>query len=147
MTGATLRRIRKGFTLVEVLVVVVVIAILAAVVIPKFINSGLRGKESALRSNLKLLRNAVEMFHNDCDAWPATLADLTVTSAPATGLDDSGNSKAIIASRWKGPYLAAIENDPVSGAAFTYGTASPNVGKVTASASGNDSEGNAYSGY
>jgi general secretion pathway protein G len=138
---------RKGFTLVEVLVVVVVIAILAAVVLPKFINSGLRGKESALRADLKLMRNAIEMFHNDTDAWPASLADLAVTSAPANGLDDDGNSKAIIATHWKGPYLASIENDPVSAAAFNYSTTSPTVGQVTSSASGNDSEGNPYSGY
>lgn len=144
---AAIRRFRNGFTLVEVLVVVVVIAILAAVVLPKFVNSGLRGKESALKSNLKLMRNAIEMFHNDCDAWPAALSDLAATSAPANGLDDSGNSKAIIASRWKGPYVAAIDNDPVSGAAFTFTTTSPNVGKVASSASGNDTEGTAYSSY
>ncbi|GMV35831.1 MAG: hypothetical protein AMXMBFR61_03390 [Fimbriimonadales bacterium] len=141
------KRIKSGFTLVEVLVVVVVIAILAAVVLPKFVNSGLRGKEAALRAELKLMRNAIEMFHNDTGAWPASLSALTATTAPATGLDDSGTSKSIVASQWKGPYLATINNDPVSGSAYNYGTTSPNVGKVTSSASGNDSEGNPYSGY
>jgi type II secretion system protein G len=141
------QRMKRGFTLVEVLVVVVVIAILAAVVLPKFVNSGLRSKESALKSDLKLCRNAVEMFHNDCDAWPASLADLAATSAPANGVDDSGNSKAIIASNWKGPYLAAVENDPVSGSALTYSKTSGSVGKVSASATGNDSAGTAYSSY
>jgi general secretion pathway protein G len=142
-----LKRFRSGFTLVEVLVVVVVIAILAAVVLPKFVNSGLRGREAALRAELKLMRNAVEMFKNDTGAWPASLSALTATSAPATGLDDSGTSKSIVASHWKGPYLATINNDPVSGAAYNYGTTSPDVGKISSSATGNDSEGNPYSGY
>ena len=147
MVALARQRMKKGFTLVEVLVVVVVIAILAAVVLPKFVNSGLRSKESALRSDLKLSRNAVEMFHNDCDAWPNSLADLAVTTAPANGVDDSGNSKAIIAANWKGPYVAAVEVDPVSGNALTYSKTAGSVGKVTASATGNDSSGVAYSTY
>ena len=147
MIALARRRTRKGFTLVEILVVVVVIAILAAVVLPKFINSGLRGRESALKSDLTLARNALEMFHNDCSAWPSSLADLAAATAPATGLDDSGNSYTIVAANWKGPYLASIPTDPVSSNAITYTKTSPNVGKVNSSAAGNDSAGNPYSGY
>jgi general secretion pathway protein G len=143
---ATLRR-ERGFTLVELLVVIVVLAVLAAVVIPKFVDSGLRSKESALKSNLSLLRNAVSLFQNDTGAYPATLADLAATSAPANGLDSSGNTKSITASDWHGPYIQALPTDPVSGAAFTYGTTSPNVGKVTSSATGNGSDGTAYSSW
>ncbi len=45
-----------GFTLVELLVVIVVLAVLAAIVLPKFMNSSTRSRESALKSDLKLLR-------------------------------------------------------------------------------------------
>jgi general secretion pathway protein G len=137
----------RAFTLIEVLVVVVVIAILAAVVLPKFVNSGLRGKEAALRANLKLVRNAAEMFHNDCDAWPAALLDLTVSPAPANGKDDAGSAKAITAANWKGPYLSSIEKDPVSAADLTYSVAAGTVGKVNSSATGSDTAGVAYSAY
>lgn len=138
---------RRAFTLVELLIVLIIIAVLAAVVVPKFASSGLRSKESALKADLKLYRNAIELFRHDTGAYPAKLDDLAATSAPATGLDSTGSSKAIAAADWKGPYVNAIEKDPVSGAAFNYATTSPNVGKVTSSASGTASDGTAYSSW
>lgn len=133
MRNVRLRRLR-GFTLVELLVVIIIIAVLAAIAIPRFSNSSTRSKESALRAELRTLRNAVELFRNDTGVFPTTLADLAATSAPANGLDASGNSTAITAADWKGPYIQTVNTDPVSGAAFTYGTTSPNVGRVTSSA-------------
>lgn len=139
------RRRRHGFTLVELLVVIVVLAVLAAIVLPKFMNSSKRSKESALRSDLKLLRNAVGLFQADTTVYPLTLADLAATSAPAKGLDSSGNQVNITAADWHGPYLQEIPKDPVSGNDFTYGTTSPNVGKVSSSATGNGLDSSAYS--
>lgn len=131
----------------ELLIVIIVIAVLAAIALPRFINSGLRSKEASLKSDLKLYRNAIQTFSNDTGAYPATISDLSATAAPANGLDSAGSSKSIVATDWKGPYIDAIVTDPVSGAAFTYATTSPNVGKVTSSASGNATDGSAYSGW
>jgi type II secretion system protein G len=138
---------RSAFTLVELLIVIIIIAVLAAIAIPKFANQSQRSKESALRAELSLIRNAVELFKNDCGSFPGTLDDLAGASAPANGKDSSGNNKAITAADYKGPYLSKINVDPVSAAAFTYSVTSPTVGKVTSSASGNDSNGVAYSTY
>jgi general secretion pathway protein G len=138
---------RAAFTLVELLIVIIIIAVLAAIAIPKFANSSTRSKESALRAELSLLRNAVELFKNDCGSYPSALADLAGTSAPANGKDSAGANKAITAGDYKGPYISKLNNDPVSGAAFTYSVTSPTVGKISSSASGNDSDGNAFSGY
>lgn len=135
---------RKGFTLVELLIVIIIIAVLAAIAIPKFMNSSTRSKESALKADLKLYRNAVELFKNDTGAYPASLSDLTSSSAPSTGKDATGSDKTITSADWKGPYLQNVEQDPVSGSAFSYSTTSPNVGKVTSSASGNGADGTAY---
>jgi general secretion pathway protein G len=139
------RRGDKGFTLVELLVVIVVLAVLAAIVLPKFVDSSRRSKESALKSDLKLYRNAVTLFYTDTGAYPAALSDLAATSAPASGKDSGGNDKTITSGDWHGPYVQAIESDPVSSSAFNYSTTSPNVGKVTSSASGNGLDGTAYS--
>ncbi len=146
---ATLNKLRniRAFTLVELLIVIIIIAVLAAIAIPKFANSGARSKESALKADLKLYRNGVELFRNDTGAYPAVLADLAVTAAPASGLNPDASVHAITATDWKGPYVGTIEKDPVSGNNFTYDVTSPNVGKVTSSAAGNDSAGNAFSGY
>lgn len=138
---------RRGFTLMELLIVIIVIAVLAAIALPKFINSGLRSKEASLKSDLKIYRNGIQLFLNDTGSYPATLSALSATSAPASGLDASGAVKSIVAADWKGPYIDAIMNDPVSSNAFNYSTTSPSVGKVTSSASGNATDGTAYSSW
>lgn len=125
---------RRGFTLVELLIVIIVIAILAAIAIPKFSNSSKASKESALKADLRLLRNGVEMFKNDTGVFPSALADLAATSAPANGKDEAGANKAIVAADWRGPYLQSIPTDPISGAAYTYSTTAGSVGKVNSSA-------------
>jgi len=141
------RSSRLGFTLVELLVVIVVLAVLAAIVLPKFMNSSRRSKESALRSDLKLLRNAVGLFQADTGLYPLSLADLAATSAPAKGLDSSGNQVNLNAADWHGPYLQEVPKDPISGSDFNYGTTAPNVGKVTSSATGDGLDGTAYSSW
>lgn len=137
-------RNRYGFTLVELLVVIVVLAVLAAIVLPKFMNSGTRSKESALKSDLKLLRSQVSMFQADTGSFPKTLADLAATSAPLKGLDSSGAEVSITSSDWHGPYIDSVPKDPITKADFTYGTTSPDVGKVTSSSTATSSEGTAY---
>ncbi len=137
----------RAFTLVELLVVILVIAILAAIAIPKFVDAGLRSREASLKSNLKLVRNAVELFRNDTSAYPAALSDLAVTTAPSTGLSSAAASKVIVSTDWKGPYLMSVPTDPVGSAALTYGIVSPTVGKVSSSTSGNGLDGTAYSSW
>ena len=137
---------KRGFTLVELLIVVIIIAVLAAIAIPKFVNSSLRSKESALRGELKLVRDAVELFKNDCGCYPSTLAGLTATTAPSTGLTATAGTYTITSTNWRGPYISSVDLDPVSGSALNYATTSP-VGGVTSSATGNDSNGTAYSTY
>lgn len=147
MRTLTLRDRQRGFTLMELLIVIIVIAVLAAIALPRFINSGLRSKEASLKSDLKIYRNAVQLFLNDTGAYPATLAALSATTAPASGLDSAGSVKTITSTDWKGPYIDSIMSDPVSSNSFNYAVTSPNVGKVTSSASGNGTDGTAYSGW
>ena len=147
MLNRKLNNKKRGFTLVELLIVIVILAVLAAIAIPRFMDSGTRSKEASLKGDLKLLRNAIELFHNDTGAWPSATSDLTVTTAPSAGKDNAGAAKTILAADYKGPYMQAVPTDPVSGTAFTYSTTSPTVGKVTSSASGNGLDGTAYSGW
>ena len=51
-----------GFTLVELLIVVIILGILAAVVIPQFSSAASESKESAVASNLATIRQAIEMY-------------------------------------------------------------------------------------
>lgn len=137
----------RAFTLVELLIVIVVLAVLAAIVIPKFGDSSTRSREASLKSNLKIVRNAVDLFKTDTGAYPSTLDDLAASSAPANGKDTAGSSKAITAGDFKGPYVAEVPKDPVSGSALTYSVTAGSVGKVSSSASGNATDGTAYSSW
>lgn len=132
-------RNKLGFTLVELLVVIVVLAVLAAIVLPKFMNSSARSKESALRSDLKLIRNAISLFQADIGKYPNSLADLAETDPAKV---KSADGAVVRAADWHGPYLDSVINDPISGAPFNY---DKTTGKVTSSATGNGLDGTAYS--
>jgi general secretion pathway protein G len=65
-------RAKSGFTLVEILIVVVILGILAAIVIPQFTNASTEARESALVSDLQSVRSQIELYkiqHNS-DALP-----------------------------------------------------------------------------
>lgn len=125
-----LRARRRGLTLVEVLIAIVILAVLAAIVAPRFVAVGARSKEAARQRNLKLLQEAVLRFEADCRLYPANLKDLSAVSAPAQGLDSSGAVRAIEASDWHGPYVHKVPADPVSGGSYGISKTPPTVGKV-----------------
>ncbi|MGB9856569.1 MAG: type II secretion system protein [Dictyoglomaceae bacterium] len=58
-------RREKGFTLIELMVVIVIIAILAAVALPNFMGATEKARESAVRSAMKTIQTALEMYATD----------------------------------------------------------------------------------
>lgn len=73
---ATGKRRLAGFTLIELLVVLAIIATLAAIAAPRYFNSLEKSRETALRSNLKVMREALDHYHQDTGRWPQSLEDL-----------------------------------------------------------------------
>ena len=149
MRNRSTSKLRRGFTLVELLIVIIIIAVLAAVAIPKFASSSQRSKEGSLKSNLKIVRNAVEMFRADTGLTPATLADLKATTAPTQAYNNATTPAlvSIPSGSFRGPYIQDVPADPVSGGVLGYSVAAGTLGKVTANASGNDSNGDPFSAY
>ena len=72
-------RVRKsGFTLVEILIVVIILGILAAIIIPQFTDASTSAKQSSLDSNLQALQSQFELYkvqHNDQYPWDSDLTD------------------------------------------------------------------------
>jgi general secretion pathway protein G len=66
-------RTKRGFTLVELLVVMAIIATLLTLVTPRYFAHVERTKEAVLRENLATVRDAIDKYHADTNTWPADL--------------------------------------------------------------------------
>ena len=66
----------KGFTLVELMVVILIIAILVAIAIPVYNTARSSAKNKACKGNLRTMDGAIQTYHSDTDTWPAALGDL-----------------------------------------------------------------------
>lgn len=67
---------QPGFTLVELLVVMAIVATLLSLVTPRFIGSVDRAREATLRVDLRTMRDAIDKFYSDRGRYPEALDDL-----------------------------------------------------------------------
>lgn len=143
------RRQCGGFTLVEVLIVMAVIALLALIVIPRAMAAQRRAKEAQLRGNLKQLRDAIEHFEASTAAWPPALSDLMAASGADLSASFDGRGGWVDRSAYDGPYLVTgsgnLPPDPFTGAAdWNY---SNTTGDVHSSSSLSSHDGTIYSSW
>jgi general secretion pathway protein G len=120
-------RSQRGFTLVEILIVVIILGILAAIVIPQFTNASQNARESSLQSTLQTLRSQVQLYKlQHGDALPNLITDWT----PLTESTTYGNPTQNF-----GPYMQAIPVNTMNGnsnvvdsTVATGGATAPTVG-------------------
>jgi general secretion pathway protein G len=75
-SGAGHRAIQRGFTLIELMVVIAIIMILATIAAGNYQKSVTRAKETTLRTDLKVMRDAIQHYTEDKEAAPSSLDDL-----------------------------------------------------------------------
>jgi len=164
----------KAFTLVEILIVVVLLGVLAAIVIPAFANSGTLAREATLATNLKLLRRFALIYtshhlevapgypNGDTSVAPTdqTFRDQAMLSSDAHGQTAPRGTAGF---RY-GPYLSKIPTNPFNGLATiemlgngqnfpaaandSHGwICKPETGEIRADNTGTDDAGRAYCDY
>lgn len=138
-TAATKRRSRlqRGFSLIELIVVVTIIGILAAVAIVNVRHANRKAREAALKENLFNMRKAIDNFYADKQKYPADLNELVpnylraIPKDPMTGQADWQQENDT-------PDPAtAVETDPEQ-------TGAPGVVDIHSNAPGSTLEGDPY---
>ena len=123
----SLPRKAAGFTLIELIVVMLIIAMLASLALPRYFGSLQKSKDAVLKENLTLMRDALDKFYGDNDKYPAALDELVSRK-----------------------YLRSIPRDPVTESASTWITVPPEdpekgaVYDVHSGAEGNAADGSPY---
>lgn len=124
---------KKGFTLIELVVVMVLIGSLALVIVPKYVNNVAKGKVASTKANLDSLRSAISLYSsNNSGNYPnASLTDLVPTYLRAIPKETISNVNTVV-------------NTANNAGGWVYTTA---TGEVSINLTGNDAEGTAYSAY
>lgn len=95
-------RSRRGFTLIELVVVLLILAILAAMIVPRFISRTEDAKVAKAMSDIASLSSALDQFRIDTGRYPSTEEGLTALRS------EPGDARG-----WKGPYIAKqVPPDP-----------------------------------
>jgi type II secretion system protein G len=118
-------QVKRAFTLIEILIVVVILGILAAIVIPQFSDASTQANAANVRSQLQTLRGQLELYkvqHNDVypdlvnDGWADLIAGDYIQSAPrnplqdpATATDVGAAAAANVGWAWDGDDLTATD--------------------------------------
>jgi general secretion pathway protein G len=101
----TVQRMQRGFTLIEIMVVVVIMGVLAALVVPKLLNRASESKVAAARVDIATIMQALKLYKLDNQRYPTTEQGLpALLEKPTAGPAANG---------WKaGGYVEKMPKDP-----------------------------------
>jgi len=125
------KRSRTGFTLIELIVVLTVLALLLTIAVPRYFSHIEHAKEATLKQDLSVMRDAIDKFHGDKGRYPDQLDEL-------------------VSAR----YIRTIPVDPITESASTWRVVPPTdteakgaVYDIKSGADGNSADGTPYSDW
>src|SRR3954465_12316239 len=101
----------RGFTLVEILIVVIILGILAAIVIPQFTNASSDARTNSVKSTLQTLRGQIELFKIQHADTPPGVTALATVMAGKTNPTDLTQTAAL---GTLGPYVQSFPQNPLN---------------------------------
>lgn len=125
----------RGFTLVEILIVVVILGILASIVIPQFTNASESAKASSITSQLRTIRGQLQLYQVQHNGSYPTLAQLQASWGVMTSKTHVDGT--INASGAYGPYLQQPPKNPIENSSTVAAAAAAGVGWVYDASTGN----------
>lgn len=128
------KSLKAGFTLVEILIVVVILGILAAIVIPQFTSASETARGSSLVSQLQTIRSQLELYQVQHNGDYPTLAQLQ--AAWSVMVSKTTVAGVLSATGDFGPYLQQPPNNPFEQSSTVAAVAAAGVGWVYDEATG-----------
>ncbi|HXR26027.1 MAG TPA: type II secretion system major pseudopilin GspG [Candidatus Binataceae bacterium] len=101
---STCRRYEQGFTLIELMVVILIIGLLATIVVQNLRSATDKAKRVKAQADIAQIKSGLDRYYLDAGSYPTTDQGLAALSAAPTG----GN----VPHDWQGPYLEKIPPDP-----------------------------------
>jgi general secretion pathway protein G len=140
----------RGFTLIELMIVVAIIGILAAIAIPKFASLIRKSGEGASKGNLGSIRSSLSIYYGDMEGqYPNKLEALTMNSKYLGAIPVAKTPSYHADSSAEVDATGVTANDESTGAGWVFNniTTDPNVGQLNVNCTHTDTKGSVWTSY